>query len=333
MKINTFILYLIVLACSLQCSSSSPSITRDLTNQEDARLNAFNQLERSILKITCSAFYENHYFAPPAQDQQNDSSQSLLIDKKLTTNSVAGTGLFIMEHAHKILILTCFHVFDFEDTVKTFYLNKNRQPTTSLQSLSIKYGQIIYVSHKDGTNSQGKIISVDRENDIALIETEAITNKLAEAPFQGIFSDKTDIKFGKEIYVFGFPKGMFLITRGLASPSKYKNKFITDIAFNKGFSGGIAISFDNASANYNYLGMAHATAYDSQVILVPSDNSQDLGYYKDIPYQGDVYISELKMINYGITFVIKSQAIQDFLKRESNKLKGYGYYSIDRILK
>jgi len=231
------------------------------------------------------------------------------------------------------LLLTCFHVFDFEDTVKTFYLNKNKKPTTFLQSLSIKYGQIIYVSHKDGTNSQGKIITADKENDIAVIEAEAVANKLAESPFQGYFPAKTDIKFGKEIYLLGFPKGMFLITRGLASPSKYKNKFITDISFNKGFSGGIAIAFDRKSSGYSYLGMANATAYDSQTILIPSDNIQDLSYYKDIPYKDDLYISELKMINYGITFVVKSEVIYDFLKRESNKLKQYGYQSIEKILK
>jgi hypothetical protein len=79
--------------------------------------------------------------------------------------------------------------------------------------------------------------------------------------------------------------------------------------------------------------MANATAYDSQTILIPSDNIQDLSYYKDIPYKDDLYISELKMINYGITFVVKSEVIYDFLKRESNKLKQYGYYSIEKILK
>ena len=333
MKIKSVILYLILVACSLQCSSSPPPVTQDVTDQEEERLNAFNGLERSILKITCSAFYENHYFAPPAPAQQNASQQSLLINKKLTTNSVAGTGLIILEHAPNILLLTCFHVFDFEDTVKTFYLNKNKKPTTFLQSLSIKYGQIIYVSHKDGTNSQGKIITADKENDIAVIEAEAVANKLAESPFQGYFPAKTDIKFGKEIYILGFPKGMFLITRGLASPSKYKNKFITDISFNKGFSGGIAIAFDRNSSDYSYLGMANATAYDSQTILIPSDNIQDLSYYKDIPYKDDLYISELKMINYGITFVVKSEVIYDFLKRESNKLKQYSYQAIEKILK
>ncbi|MCI0495193.1 serine protease [candidate division KSB1 bacterium] len=332
MKIKPVISYLILLACSLQCSSSSPPAIQDVTDQEDARLNAFDGLERSILKITCSAFYENYYFAPPSPEQPNVSQQSLLINKKLTTNSVAGTGLIILEHANKILLLTCFHVFDFEDTVKTYYLNKNKKPTPFLQSLSIKYGQIVYVSHKNGSNSQGKILAFDKENDIAIIEADDVANDLAESPFRAYFPAKTDIKFGKEIYILGFPKGMFLITKGLASPSKYKNKFITDISFNKGFSGGIVIAFDRKSSDYTYLGMANATAYDSQTILIPSESIQDLSYYRDFPYKDDVYVGELRMINYGITFVLKSEAIYDFLKRETNKLKQYGYYSIDKLL-
>ena len=333
MNSKTFILYLIILCCLLQCSSSAPPITQDFKDQEDARLNAFSQLERSILRITCSAFYENYYYAPPAPEQPDASQQSLLVNKKLTTNSVAGTGLILLERGPKILLLTCFHVFDFEDTVRTYYLDKNRKPTPFLQSLSVKYGQIIYVTHKDASNSQGKIIAQDKENDVALIETDAVTNKLAEAPFRGIFSSKSDIKLGKEIYVLGFPKGMFLITKGLASPSKYKNRFLTDISFNKGFSGGITIAFDSKSSEYIYLGMANATAYDSQTILVPSDNIQDLGYYKDVPYNDDVYIGELKMINYGITFVVRSKVIHDFLKKESTKLRQHGYHSIERFLK
>lgn len=330
MKIQN-ILLLIILTFSIRCATSSPPITQNTVDQEERRLNAFNEIERSILKITCSAFYENHYFAAPSPAQPNPSQQELYINKKLTTNSVAGTGLVFLEYAHKNLILTCAHVFDFADTVKTFYLNNNKKPTPYLQSLSIKYGQIIYIAHKDGSNSQGKIIAMDQDNDIAILETDAITNKLAEIPFSGNFPTKTDIKLGQEIYIIGFPKGSFLITRGLATPSRYKNKFITDISFNKGFSGGVAIAFDRTSSGYTYLGMANATAYDSQSILVPSDNIQDASYYRDFPYKGDVYISELRLINYGITFVVKSDAIYDFLKRESNKLKQHGYYSIDQI--
>jgi hypothetical protein len=334
MKLYYLIVITSILSFTFSCFRPTYKVSNPLYEFEEAKLNTFNELERSILKLTCSAFYENYYYAPPSQSSGDSVSQeSLLIEKKFSTNSVAGTGLFVIQSANKILILSCYHVFDFEDSLKTYYFDKNKKITKYLESRSIKYGQTIYVTHKNGTISQGKIITQDKRMDIALIETQAIENALSEIPFQGTFSKASKLKLGQEIYLVGFPKGYFMITRGLASPSKYKDKFLVDASFNRGFSGGVTIMFDNQTGDYQYVGMANSTAYDSQIALGPSGTIINLESYQSIPYEEDIYIKELKLINYGITFVVSGEVISDFFKMEEYKLRQFGYYNISKLVR
>ena len=334
MKIFLLISYLIIFSLTFSCFRPTYQVSHPLYEFEESKLNTFDELERSILKLTCSAYYENYnYSSPPRLIGERVSQESLLIEKKFTTNSVAGTGLIVTHSANKILILTCHHVFDFEDTLKTYYLDKDKRKTKYLQSLSKKYGQTIYVTHKNGSISQGKVITQDEKNDIALVETQSIENTLSEIPFQGLFNKDPKVKLGQEIYLLGFPKGHFMVTRGLASPSKYKDKFVVDASFNRGFSGGITITFDNQTGNYHYIGMANSTAYDSQIALSPSDGIINLNAYKSSPYEDDIYIKELKMINYGITFVVSDDIITDFFKREEARLRQLGYYNVSKLIR
>lgn len=334
MKISLLIFFLIIFSLVFSCYRPIYQASHPLYEFEDLKLNTFNDLQRSILKLICSAYYENYYYSPPYRfTGALIPQETLLMEKKFTTNSVAGTGLIVTKAANKILILSCYHIFNFEDTVKTYYLDKDKRKTKYLQSLSKKYGQTIYVIHRNGSISQGKVISQDEKKDIALIETESIENSLSEIPFQGMFNKNPKIKLGQEVYLLGFPKGHFMVTRGLASPSKYKDKFIVDASFNRGFSGGITITFDNQTGNYCYIGMANSTAYDSQIALSPSDGIINLEAYQSSPYEDDIYIKELKMINYGITFVVSGDIIADFFKKEQDRLRQLGYYNLPKLIK
>lgn len=333
MKFNISCFHIFIICLTLFYCRPTYKAIHPMGEFEEAKLKIFNQLERSILKLTCSAYYENYYYTFPSITDGSVAQKSLLIEKKFITNSVAGTGLILTKSTNRIMILTCHHVFDFEDTLKTYYLDQNKKPTKYLQNLSVKYGQVIYVTHRNGSISQGKLIARDEKNDIAVIETEAIENSLSELPFQGVFSKESKVKLGQEVYLLGFPKGYFMVTKGLASPSKYKDKFIIDASFNRGFSGGIAITFDNQTGDYRYIGMANSTAYDSQIALAPSDAIQNIEAYKSVPYEEDMYIKELKMINYGITFVMNCEIINDFLNQEEEKLRQFGYYEISKLIK
>ena len=228
-------------------------------------------------------------------------------------------------------MLSCYHLFDFQDTLKTYYSNRRGVPTNHLLSLSIKKGQTIYVTHKNGRRTHGQIIAVDKKNDLALLETETIENLLLENSFNGVFDNKGQIEFGKEVYLIGFPKGFLCVTMGLVSPSPYKNKFMVDAPFNRGFSGGAVITIDERSGVYTHVGMANSIAYDSQLILIPNENSVNLKYFENMPYTNDVYIKELKLVNVGLTFAIKGNLIARFLNKEKENLRQKGFYLSDEF--
>ncbi|MDZ7263312.1 MAG: S1C family serine protease [candidate division KSB1 bacterium] len=326
--ISAAILWFIASSCSptgQQLNVPSPKI-------EEGPPAILQKLEASIIKITCSAYYEIQYYAPPPPNA-SVSQQSLLTNKKFTTNSVAGTGLIIFSQAKKILVLTCEHIFSFQDTIRTYYADENNQPTNYLQSLAIRFGQTSYVTHRDGTSSRATLVVADTTNDVAVLETEAAANELSEFPFQERLAKKTDIRLGQEIYLLGYPKGIFMVTRGLATPSKYKTKFVADLTFNRGFSGGVAIAYNTNSRTFEYIGMATAASYDSELVLAPPEGHHVSDQNMKLPYQDDVYLKELRLINYGITFITKSEVIVDFLSRSSEKLKQYGYYHIEPLIK
>jgi len=221
-----------------------------------------------------------------------------------------------------MILLTCYHVFNFRDTIETHYLDENYQATEFLKSRSIKYNQNVYVKHSNGRWTQGEILSVDMENDLALIESGTV--KLStEIPFGGSFSGADNLKLGEEVYMCGFPKGFFSVTRGIVTPLPYEDRFIVDAPFNKGFSGGVVLFFNETGSSYSYAGMSNSTAYDSELILAPYDTPV-IENYRGIPYEGEIYRKELKLLNYGLTFVVESNVVSDFLRKEIDWLNKTG---------
>ena len=313
---------------SVSCSHKPRPVTQVAYISEQQKINKLDEIQKSILKITCSAYYNNFYYSHPNNTEAPISQESFLYRENITSNSVAGSGLILYQDLHSQVLLTCKHVFDFADTLKNYYVDENYNETKFLQSLSIKSRQNILIFHKNGRSSIGRILAVDEKNDIALIETkldEAFAF-LPETSFNGTFADANKLKLGQESYLLGFPKGFFMVTRGLISPSSFKNKFIVDAPFNRGFSGGIVIVFMEQEPYYQYVGMSNSVAYKSEIVLAPMDNDPHLIVkYKSSPYVGDIFIKDLKVINYGITFIIKSNTIINFLKKERENLLLFGY--------
>ncbi len=326
MNFKTIILLKLLLLLFFSCSHHPQQIIRNEPDYEKQRLKILDEIQRSVLRISCSAYYDNYYYSKPEDNSDAIELAKLFIKKEATTNSVAGSGLIIFQNQRNYLLLSCYHLFDFQDTVKTYYSNKRGIPTKHLLSLSIKKSQAIYVTHKNGRRTLGKIISDDKKNDLALLETKTIESSLIENAFKGSFGNKRDIKFGKDVYLIGFPKGFLCVTRGLVSTSPYKNKFMVDAPFNRGFSGGAVVSINERQGAYTYLGMANSIAYDSQLVLTPEEKSVNLKYFENMPYTNDVYIKELKLVNVGLTFAVRSDLITNFLNKEKKNLQQQGFY-------
>ncbi len=319
LKIGAIAFFLLFLnACN---RFSAPKKEAPQMTVHERRLNQLEQLQRTMVKVICSAYYENYYYIKPPSKKSDVDLEDLLYKKQLTTNSVSGSALILNRNPSQILLLSAYHIFDFADTVKVYYKDEYGNDTADLQSISIKYDQRIFITHHDGTRSFGHIISFDKRNDIVLLESRAAENVLLENPFVAPFASDKEIKFGREAYLIGYPKGFLYIAKGLISPAPYPNKFLVSAPFNRGFSGGVVISFDEGKDSFSYLGMANSMAYDSQFVLAPDETLPRLENYRNFPYSEEAYVKELKIVNYGLTFAIRASVIQKFLETQRERLR------------
>ncbi len=318
---------LVVVAISTFATSCARVTTRTSgpePNPED-RMRQLAMLELSIVKITCSAYYRTSYYPPPPSLRTPAEALPRPLEQKLTSSSVAGTGAVLLQNAREMLVLTCNHVVDFADTVRHYYVDEARRPTSHLRALSLKYRQDVFVFHRSGEWTVGELVVSDKDNDIAVVRTARPAQHMAEAPLPCPLGDAGELKLGQEVYVLGFPKGFLTVTRGLVSPSRGRGRFIVDIAFNRGYSGGAVVRLDGNKGAMEYVGMATSAAYDAQYLLVPSADNVTPAPEPDIPYTGEVFVEELKLINYGITFVVTSNMIRDFLRAHTERLERMGF--------
>ncbi|MBN1154386.1 trypsin-like peptidase domain-containing protein [candidate division KSB1 bacterium] len=316
MKREQLLLLLSTIILFTSCSSAV-KYQSTISIEEQKKLNIFDDVQKSIVKITASSYYKNYYYYYPETEEEALLKGKLLYNTNLTTNSVAGTGLIVYQDHRKQYIITCQHVFDFQDTIKTFYLNEREEPTNHLKSLSIRVGQQILIYHKNGQSTTATVLAEDSRNDIALIETEIRDFQFSEKQFSGIYGDADRLQFGQEVYLLGFPKGFFMITHGLVSPTQFKNKYLIDAPFNRGFSGGVVIRMTTTEPYFEYVGMANSISYSSEFVLSPVEDMRVIERHKFIPYKEDIFTKEIKHLNYGITYVIKSGMIIDFLKEHA----------------
>lgn len=297
-----------------------------MSSKEQIKLKKFDELQKSILKVTCSAYYQNYYYDFPKNLNNPEPLNKLLLNENVTSNSVAGTGLILYQDSHRLLLLSCYHIFDFEDTLKIFYQDENKNKTNFLNTLSIRNGKRVYVYHKNGHNTKAEVLVSDPKNDLAIVLTETSNIVMSELPYYSPFYNAEKLKLGQEVYVIGFPKGFFMISRGVASPAPGRKKFLVDAPFNKGSSGGIVTIFDEQTEKLQYVGMSNSIAYTSETVLGPAPDYEINQKNISIPYtDDDIYYKELKLINYGITFILKSKVIYDFLTENMNRLNGLGF--------
>lgn len=325
-----FILSLLIFLL-LSCSWRSHRPTSPAADYEKKKLACFDEIQRSVLKVACSAYYENFYYNKPTVSTDSISLDKLQFKRQYTTNSVSGTALILQRSVKKLLLLSCYHIFNFQDSIKVYYPDNAGNPTKDLYSLSVLFDMRIFVTHKNSARSLGKLLSSDSRNDLALFETDTGENTLFENALLSKIDAKDKLEFGKKVYLIGFPKGFLFITEGLINPSPIKNRFLISAPFNHGFSGGVVIAFDENSSDYSCIGIANSMPYDSDLVLTPSNEIAEPEKYFNFPYNDDIFIKEIKNINYGITFAIKGSVIYNFIKEEQEKLKLMGHHLPDRM--
>jgi len=284
-----------------------------------------NFLSTTVQKLDVIAFYRTYVFSVHntiGLDNINDSVlNTLAITSQVSNQSVMGTATVIYYNQNIVGMLTCAHVVDFPDTIVLAY-NQGEGP---LKAVSIKIKQQNYVNALPFGKDVEVVVS-DRKLDIALLKKELVETKDFLPVMNYPAGKKSDMDWGTPVYVMGFPLGKLMVTRGIVSKrSGSGNRFLTDALYNRGISGSPVITLQSGYPRVTkWVGIASSAAAQKIYYLKPGKNTIEF-VDMDEPYAGEIYTDMKKVVSYGVTYNITSQAILDFLKKNKDKIIEAGF--------
>ncbi len=276
------------------------------------------------------AFYKEVVFLPDSgvrtADLRDRKTEKLAVSTQMYHRTASGTGTTILRTPSRIAIVTSAHVVNFPDSVVTYY-EIDGKPST-VRSLSVKVRQNNYVPDIPGADRM-EVLALDEGRDVALLGQmipDLPAGSVSELEFPVGTVD--DLQWGSLVYVFGFPAGTRMMTTGLVSkmPRNRRSAFMTDAAFNRGFSGGLVLAIRDGAPNFEWVGIATSGAAATEITVEPPDivpvRTEDL----DQVYEGPLILRQKKRLRYGITTCTSVDVIVEFLRDNAAELSRAGYH-------
>ena len=222
-------------------------------------------------------------------------------------------------------MLTCAHVVDLPDTVINWSEYSDLGSNRYIHSISVKIRQLIAVRDM-GENNSFTLLASDHSSDLALLGRIS-SEPAAPAPvFPFPAGDSKDLGWGSFIYLAGYPAGQLMVTKGIVSKAAdARSNFLTDAPFIEGFSGGIALATREGVPNFELVGIGRSVSARTEYYLKPEKENYEYSYNPAIPYQGSLYVSQKKDLNYGITWVIPINQVREFYLSNRLKLHATGF--------
>lgn len=325
------VLGLLFLSCTRSVLQTAyPALHDGRYDSEFPYKNSSKQLEKitqSVQRILCMTYYDDYLYTKDDSlivKNINASTFRQADRKRSSLSTVAGTATLIAQTHRKVLMLSAAHVFDRPDTVISYHKDERLDLPFLVQSISV-INRLELISPDFRDNGPIRIIHLEPETDIALLvkEFEAITPPMISV-MQYPFGRAKDLEWGSFVYLIGCPKGHKVITKGIvSSPDRDKHhSFILDALFNRGFSGGIILGIRDGIPNFELVGMATSSYSDDEKILVPDDNARVDQF---MPYDGPVFVSEKKQINYGLSIATSAESIRNVLQKYKQDLEAEGF--------
>ena len=290
-----------------------------------------NKISQTVRKLNSIAYYKSFVFKPEAEvlrSQIRKGNYEDQIEREIFyNNSVIGSATVISYKQRRIALVTCAHIVDFPDTVYNYIVDESGVRTPFLQSIAFKQRQRNFVAELP-ERGELEVLAMDKEKDIAIVGRKFEGDVSFPIPvFDYPFGLGKKLEWGSFVYLMGYPKGYLMVTRGIVSQPNRDNEgsFLVDALFNRGFSGGIVLAIKDGVPNFELVGLASSVSADFEYNLIPPEEVTRHGYDPRIPYDGDVYLEFTRRINYGITFIVSAELIQDFVRENLDKFKQQGY--------
>lgn len=280
---------------------------------------ALARIQRSVKRITTTGIYRTFYFDEPQYTEEDLRNRAGLEEIASSTNSqtesTAGTAIVIASHRYSVALLSAEHVVSMPDTIINYMEGDDIPEDTYVESITIlqNSSHLLYDLPELGPLT---VLATDPSKDLALLEVSLEDFDDWNPPVLDIpKGDPRDLRWGSVAFVFGYPNGYPMITRGIVSdPDRDRNaSFMLDALFNKGISGGLIVASRGEYPNFEWVGMAYSSAAERDRYIVP-DPQKEHRYDRMELYDGQLFIEEKSFIKYGITRAISMVSIREFVE-------------------
>ncbi len=296
------------------------------------------QISQSIKQINYIAYYKSYIFTKD-QDIKTHHLESA-IDNKLysdiiySNETVSGTATIIFYEDNNLALLTCAHVGNYPDTVISYHEHKTGIAKRSIQNISVKIRDHYFVN---GIPNIAELtpLAIDEEKDIAILGKKHVLDPFRQIRVLQYPAGKSnELDWGSFVYIFGYPMGHKMVTKGIVSnpDDDLSGSFLIDALFNRGFSGGIILAIKDGVPNFELVGMVKSVSANYKYHIVPAPVADDNRYDPYIPYQGNSFAKIHEEINYGITFTVAVEEIEDFINSNIGTFQRLGY-NLQRVFK
>jgi len=289
------------------------------------------QVERgfeSVRRLQNTVMYRTYLFNPNQTITRSQigsfNIENVAVASEVESVTNAGTATVLSNNGIKAVFLTASHTVSRPDTVIHIYDIDTGSPEDRVEAVSIKISENHFVIADAGIVGLDLVAS-NRSKDLALlISNEPIEEQYnldAIALDPGKFNE---VEWGDEVVAMGYPRGVQMITKGVASLSNHPHRsLVMDLNINRGFSGGIVFALRSDGSGMEWVGMITSAMGERELYLAPEDGIQT-DYNPEIPYRGESYVKSRPVIYYGISYAVDINEISRFIQENRNLLRSRG---------
>jgi S1-C subfamily serine protease len=327
---------LLVAAIVMQGCGSRQLVTessaRDGYYKNSAATDRFrSQVEQgfqSIRRLQHTVMYRTYLFDP---DQTITRSQigafkfeNVAVATEVESVSNAGTATVLSNNGLKAVFLTAAHAVTRADTVLHFYDVDTGSTGDRVEAVSVKVSENQFVIADNGIVGLDLVVSNQNKDLALIISNEPIEEQYNLEPLNLDPGRFDDVEWGDMVYAMGYPRGVQMITQGVASLSNHPHRsLVMDININRGYSGGAVFAVRADGSGLEWVGMITSAMGERELYLAPEDDIQT-EYNPEIPYRGNIYVENRPMIYYGIAYAVDINEIRRFIRENANELKRRG---------
>jgi hypothetical protein len=287
------------------------------------------ELERilhSVKRTQTTGYYETFRFALADSITVPDIRQRATYRRateRFTFDHIkTGTATIVSAGAGRAVLMTNEHVTSLPDTIIVYHIDQPpgaapARPRRYIESVSVLMDErFLVVGLPDARPFT--VLARDTSADVAILSVDLsdAVNPTAVQVLPIPAGDGSRLGWGSFVYVFGYPRGFQMVTRGIVSePNRSRDHgFLLDGLFNRGISGGLIVAVRGDTNELEWVGLATSASGETDYMLLPEARAIEEENVT-LPYEGRLYLRRTSRIDYGITFTVPVAAVQRLLRQ------------------